>query len=479
MAATGLAAERSRREDSLAGGHRIGFATLDAEVAVDPLPMTGAIPPWLSGTLVRTGPARFEVGERSYNHWFDGLAMLHKFGFTAGKVAYANRFLRSRDHRDAMNGVMNRSFATDPCRTLFQRVAALFSSRYTDNCNVNVDKIAGEFVAFTETRIPIRFAPDTLATLGPYRYDLPGQVSIAHPHHDGARGRHYTYMLEMGRKSTYRMCSIDQRTGQQDVVAEIPVARPAYMHSFGMTERYLVVTEFPLVVNPLRFMLGNRPFIENYEWEPQRGVLFHVIEKDSGRVVRTAQGPPVFAFHHVNAFEDGDDLAVDIVTYGDPGVIDDLYLERVRSSAPIDAAGELTRFRVPPAGDVRAELLSDLSFELPRIHYARTAGTRHRYVHGVGTHVPGSFIDQLVKLDMEGGAAHTWHEPGCYPSEPVFVPSPDAEDEDAGVVLSAVLDSRRPGSFLLVLDAASFRELARAEVPHVIPFTIHGNFFAG
>lgn len=32
-----------------------------------------------------------------------------------------------------------------------------------------------------------------------------------------------------------------------------------------------------------------------------------------------------------------------------------------------------------------------------------------------------------------------WYQDGFYPSEPVFVPSPDAADEDDGVILSVVL----------------------------------------
>lgn len=32
-----------------------------------------------------------------------------------------------------------------------------------------------------------------------------------------------------------------------------------------------------------------------------------------------------------------------------------------------------------------------------------------------------------------------WYQKGFYPSEPVFVPSPDAVDEDDGVILSVIL----------------------------------------
>lgn len=39
----------------------------------------GSLPDWLQGTLVRNGPGLFTIGETSYNHWFDGLALMHNF----------------------------------------------------------------------------------------------------------------------------------------------------------------------------------------------------------------------------------------------------------------------------------------------------------------------------------------------------------------------------------------------------------------
>ena len=38
------------------------------------------------------------------------------------------------------------------------------------------------------------------------------------------------------------------------------------MHAFGMSERYLILAEYPLRVNPLKLALSGRPFIENYTW---------------------------------------------------------------------------------------------------------------------------------------------------------------------------------------------------------------------
>jgi carotenoid cleavage dioxygenase-like enzyme len=45
--------------------------------------------------------------------------------------------------------------------------------------------------------------------------------------------------------------------------------------------------------------------------------------------------------------------------------------------------------------------------------------------------------------------------------------------------LSVVLDAARRESCLLVLDARSMTELARARAPHVIPHGVHGVFYPG
>ena len=80
---------------------RHGFDSLEEETRLDGLPVEGRLPAWLQGSLIRTGPAKWEVGGRTMNHWFDGLAMLHRFSFAGGEVSYASRFLETRAYRAA------------------------------------------------------------------------------------------------------------------------------------------------------------------------------------------------------------------------------------------------------------------------------------------------------------------------------------------------------------------------------------------
>src|ERR1700676_5151161 len=99
-------------------GISLGFATLEHERTIEQLSVSGTLPAWLTGSLLRTGPARFEVGEQSMRHWFDGLAMLHRFTISDGGVSYGNRYLQSRAYRavTAEGRIAFSEFATDPCR---------------------------------------------------------------------------------------------------------------------------------------------------------------------------------------------------------------------------------------------------------------------------------------------------------------------------------------------------------------------------
>jgi carotenoid cleavage dioxygenase-like enzyme len=99
-------------------------------------------------------------------------------------------------------------------------------------------------------------------------------------------------------------------------------------------------------------------------------------------------------------------------------------------------------------------------------------------MYAAATSQGGDWVDQIVKIDVTDGSVRTWAEPGCYAGEPVFVERPGATGEDDGAILSVVLDAESGRSFLLVLDAGSFEEVARAEAPHHIPFGFHGQYFA-
>src|SRR4051794_41564739 len=96
-----------------------GFESLEEEVRLESVPVTGTVPAWLQGSLVRVTPALMDVGGKSVKHWFDGAAMLNAFGFGDGSISYAVFCLKKKNLDDARQGQFEFGFGTDPCRSLF------------------------------------------------------------------------------------------------------------------------------------------------------------------------------------------------------------------------------------------------------------------------------------------------------------------------------------------------------------------------
>ena len=123
-------------------GPEAGYQSLTEEVSVEALPQRGELPDWLTGSLLRNGPALFEDRVRPVQHWFDGQAMLHRFTIAGGRVSYANRFLRTKAYEAARNGRLAYSeFATDPCRSIFKRIMTVFDPQVTDKTAVSLTRL--------------------------------------------------------------------------------------------------------------------------------------------------------------------------------------------------------------------------------------------------------------------------------------------------------------------------------------------------
>jgi len=55
----------------------------------------------------------------------------------------------------------------------------------------------------------------------------------------------------------------------------------------------------------------------------------------------------------------------------------------------------------------------------------------------------GVCLLQIAKVDIESRTHLEWQEDNCYPSEPVFVASPDAVAEDDGKKLESSPDDKK------------------------------------
>lgn len=179
----------------------------------------------------------------------------------------------------------------------------------------------------------------------------------------------------------------------------------------------------------------------------------HVINRHTGEIVKQKYvTEPLFTFHHINAFEQGKELVVDICSYdGQKFDIHELTREKLFSDA-LDNSDKIRsiarRISIPLDNketdkeifcDIK-DLNSEVGFELPVINYASNNCKPYRYIYGTNIfHKPFN----VVKLDLANkgkATVMTFVEKGreFLPTEAIFVPNPEAKSEDDGVLLVMV-----------------------------------------
>jgi len=468
----------------MANTWRAGFETQREEVAGASLPVEGSFPAWLEGTYLANGPGEFEVGGRSLEHWFDALAMLRRFRIADGAVEYTNRYVRSEDFRVAREGGRLRSpFPGTPAdRSALGRLRGALTGAYPDNPAIGVARMDGEYLAVTESPVGLRFDPETLETNS--RRDLTAgldcDLALGHAHYDPREEAFWSLGVSYGRESAYTLFRRPEGGPPEARTRLVFDDHPPYVHAFALTERFAVVPEPPFGVDLRSLLLGvprGRTFLDAFgpRDAPAR---FHVLDRESGERVAPVRTDPFFVYHFANAFEADDGVVLDCVAFPDGNAVTGLTLENLRSDDPDLPRGDLVRYRLPLSGG-RADrtTLREGPVEFPTIHYRRYNARPYRYAYLAATE-RGSLPTAVVKVDVESGTEGVWREPGTHPGEAVFVPAPDPGTEDDGVLLTVVLDADADRSELVCLDARGLEPLARARLPHRLPFAFHGQFYA-
>ncbi|MFF7475717.1 carotenoid oxygenase family protein [Streptomyces sp. NPDC008092] len=467
----------------------LGWEDLSAQEVDRPdVPVTGALPEWLSGTLLRTGPAKWDLGRQQLNHWWDGLALLQRFEFQNGHVSYRARFLETPAYEAVQKNerLTWRAFAMDPCADLLAGEKTEFVP-HSINANINITKIGEAIVALSETPMAMAFDPATLRALGeidhmPTQGAWPGfHTSTPHPHSDFDRKTRYNVHTVFGEKPAYQVVATDS-SGVKRVLSTLPVqvGNPGYRHHFSITDRHVIVMEYPLRLDLQTLAEHPRERLAAaFRWDPTDSTKIYVIDRSDGALKKQFETPGFFVVHHANAYETGDAIVMDVAAYDTAEHISDFYLDRRRSGSPL-SLGQLRRYVLPLGSGTNADyhVLSSAQMELPTYDYRRFNTKPYRYVYSAGMRqdLPEVAYNQVVKADVETQVTHTWFQDGCFPGEPVFVPAPDAVAEDDGVILCLVLDTTVRSSFLLVLNAKDLTEVARAQLDTAIPYGLHGQF---
>lgn len=447
----------------------------DAEMRVE-----GQLPAWLEGRLLLNGPALWNLPRGGYEHWFDGLAMLHRVQIRAGRARYRSRFAQSEDYvRSVAAGKPAfGAFDTRNPMGFFRRMLNLKNPPVTDNPSVVMSRIGERWVANTETPHLTGFDPGTLATTGRVTFDDDVQMQLMSAHgRTDERGDYWNVGIHLGPKCTYKLLRIRAGSTKREVIGSIEVRKAGYTHGFAMTPTHAVIWETALRAMPLSFLFTGRAYIRNFRWEPASGSRLHAISLADG-LVRSWDIAPMLGFHAIQAWHDGEDIVLEMPVFDDARVVEDLRLDCLRQGqAP--SVPRLLRYRMKPGRkDAEAEAFG-AGLELPQVHPQRDGKARASITWGAGTDAAQpALFDRTVRLDLRSGDWREWCRGDAVQLEPLFVPRPGSEVEDDGVLLVPTLADGDAATQIGVVDARSMQCMATLQAPQVVPFGFHAAWAA-
>jgi carotenoid cleavage dioxygenase len=414
-------------------------APVAAERPMQSVQVIGQLPAGLRGTLFRNGPNPRKPAPEA--HWFMGDGMIHAFRISGEGVEYGNRWVRTASWAEAAG-----------------ESGAAFPEGLA---NTNILGHAGRLLALEEQHLPVTIDPVTLAT--GEAVDFSGGLGAgpftAHPKQDPRTGElvFFGYGAEGVFNETIRIGSVDA-TGR---VVRCETARAPYaamVHDFAVTERFVVIPLFPLIVDPAAGLV----------WRQERGGYLGVMDRQIGAAsLRWVRAPDGFAFHVMNAWDEDGVISIDMMLSAEPP-----FFAGPSGDVPADAPSYLTRWNLDtldPEAVVTSQRLSGLDGEFPRID-ERVAGRRHR--HGFFT-----TFDAICHRDEADGREVLYRlAEGDTASEPVFVPRGAGEGD--GWLLAVLFRQESFCSELAIFEALDIAAgpVARAILPCRVPAGFHGNW---
>jgi carotenoid cleavage dioxygenase len=426
------------------------FGPVDDEVTLTDLRVTGTIPDELTGRYLRNGPNPVTPPDPDAYHWFIGDGMVHGLRLDAGRAAwYRNRWVRSGTVAAALGE---------------ERPAGPVHNDMDFAPNTNVIGHHGTTLAIVEAgALPYELGYE-LDTIG--STDLAGGLDAgytAHPKVDPATGELHavSYFWGWGNQVQY---TVVDTAGKVVTKRMVETTGSPMLHDMSLTERYAVVYDLPVVFDLDAAMAGAAM---PYSWKDDYPARLGLIDRtDVDGSVRWLDVEPCYVFHPMNAFDDGDDVVIDVVRW------DGMFGKGHQGPFESGQHSSLRRWTLDVAGGkVREDVIDERPQEFPRVD-ERVVGRRHRYGYA-------ATIGGVTKHDLDRGTHETldFGAPSGQ-NEAVFVPAHERAAEDDGWLLCLTYDGGQDTSALTITHAQDLAAgpVATVHLDRRVPFGFHGNW---
>lgn len=440
----------------------------------------GEIPDDLRGVFYRNGPDTLYPPNEGEYHWFDGDGMVYVFEIGDGRVSMRNRwvktekFLMEREAGRRLYGLFGNPMTSDPS----------VQGKPYNTGNTNIILHGGKLLALMEGAPAVEMGPRDLETLG--NHDYGGKITTtfsAHPKVDHATGE----LINIGSgingpmgapELRYDIISADGTVRKSEI---IPMPHNALMHTFLLTENWVVFPVTPIDADVSRFMKGG-PMVA---WVNDRPTKLAVMPREGTAAdVRWFEYEPRHMFHELNVWEEDGKIIADVATANGTALFPDETGQRKTHG---DTQQSLRRWTIDLRANtdmLKEETLNDRDIQFPRPDdRLMTRKTRHTFANinleSRDSRVDG--LDAVLHFDTEKGTEDIFHfGAGTAAGELVFAPRMGATDEADGYAMTIVHPANSPTSQLVIFAAKDIAAgpIARVHIPFRVPSGFHCNYYS-
>jgi all-trans-8'-apo-beta-carotenal 15,15'-oxygenase len=461
-----------------------GLENLDIEYDYDLTDVEGEIPADLQGTFFRNGPGRQRIGEEKYGHWFDGDGMLCAFSFSEGKGHFRNRYVRTPKYIDetAAQKVLYRGFGTQIPGGFLKN----FLKMPANPANTSSIYHGGHLLALNEGGKPWELKPGSLETVGEFTYDgelEPSMVFSAHGKVHASTGDYINFGAGVsgfglkGPKPCLNMYRINPE-GKLFKKNQVPLETFPFCHDFALSDKYAIFFVGSIVFgNMMPVILGSRTISDQVIFDEAIPMQVIVVDLETLTEVKRFQTDPGAIIHFGNAFEEGDEIIVDGM-FQDNFEANDTLSDVFNPDGRFGGGWYRRYYLNMKTGQMRSEQVIDVESEFPTFNNSYL-GKRNEVTYAAGSVDNGSnsFFNAISRVAFNGDVETVTLPPGCYGSEPLFVPKVGARKEDDGYVLEVVYNGFEHKSELQIYRADDITEqVCTAKLKHHVPHQFHGYF---
>ena len=440
--------------------------------------VTGRWPKELKGVLYRNGPARHEIGDFRYHHWFDGDGMIQAFEISADGITHKAKMIRTHKFKreNAAGHALYPGFGTLPLDPI-----PVTNPDSMNSANISVLPHHNKLLALWEGGSPWEIDPDTLETRGIHHFTehTAGVPFSAHPRvePDGT-------LWNFGYLSGARLIVLWHldRNGKLLNIGKIksdPISMP---HDFVVTSRHII-----LMIPPLNFEPSQHSsFLDAHQWQPNKPTRILVVDKFDFSKYRWLELPSQWIFHFGNGWEDSAGIIrFDGARYTDPSIMTNTFRDVMRGvTTPASFSRQhqyqidTRKWSISEAPILPSEIITEFPVIDPRVstrRYSRLVmlctNNNQPALHG---HLNG-----VCSFNLESGKLNSYYYPDTQiPEEHLFVAKPGSRPESGGWVIGTTHDWEKNKTNLNVFDVETIDAgpIAIATIPYALPFGLHGKF---